>query len=303
MEYRLLGPLELRDGDRLRPLAGPKQRALLALLLLNANRVVSRDRLIDELWGDRPPKTAVTTVQVYVSRLRKLLPDGVLQTRARGYQLDVEPAQLDVLRFESLLLQARAASAERASRLLREALALWHGSALAEFEEPFARVEGGRLKELRLTALEDRVDADLALGRSAELVAELTALIAANPRRERLRAQLMCALYRSGRQTEALEAYQAARTALDELGLQPSLVLKRLERQILRQDEALAPSAAAPHRVPSSPAMRPSRRAAVQPTRALPATGDTLLTSAAHRRCSRRLAASSSTWRQSPIWH
>jgi predicted ATPase/DNA-binding SARP family transcriptional activator len=262
MDYRLLGPLEVRGTDGPLPLGGAKQRALLALLLLNANRVVPRARRVDELWGEQPPETAVGTVQVYVSRLRKLLPDGSLATRPSGYTLELEPDDLDLARFERLTADARTAEPERASRLLREALDLWRGPALAEFDEPFAGVEGGRLEELRLAALEDRIDADLALGHHGELVGELEVLIAERPHRERLRGQLMLALYRSGRQAEALEAYRAARATLDELGLEPGAPLKRLERQVLAQDasldhaRSLTPAPALPvpgPLVPSSP--------------------------------------------------
>jgi DNA-binding SARP family transcriptional activator/class 3 adenylate cyclase len=239
-EFRLLGPLEARIGDRPLPLGGAKQRALLALLLLNANRVVSRERLIDELWGDNPPETAVTSVQVYVSRLRKLLPPEALVTRPPGYLLEVEPESLDLMRFERLLSDARQADSERASRLLREALQLWRGEALAEFSsEPFARVEGARLQDLRLAALEERIEADLALGRHTELIGELEQLIVEHPHRERLRAQLMLALYRSGRQAEALEEFRQARATLDELGIEPGEQLRRLEKQILTHDRTL----------------------------------------------------------------
>jgi DNA-binding SARP family transcriptional activator len=229
MDFRLLGPLEVRDDNGPLPLGGSKQRALLALLLLYANRVVSRERLIDELWGDDPPHTAVASVQVYVSRLRKLLPQGRLETRPPGYLLRVEPDELDIDRFERLCAAGRR----------REALELWQGSPLAEFEEPFAKVEAGRLEELRLVALEERIEADLTQGRHADLAGELEALIADNPHRERLRAQLMLALYRSGRQTDALATYREGRAALGELGLDPSAELKRLQRQILSHDTAL----------------------------------------------------------------
>jgi len=207
--------------------------------LYNANRVVSRERLIDDLWGDAPPETAVTMVQVYVSRLRKLLPDATLETRPPGYLLAVDPATIDLWRFEALVAEARDAHPEHASSLLREALALWRGRPLAEFDEPFAQIEGGRLEDLRLAAIEQRVEADLALGGEAELIGELEALIAENPTRERLRVQLMLALYRSDRQAEALDAYRSARLALDALGLEPSAALKQLEKQILVHDVAL----------------------------------------------------------------
>jgi predicted ATPase/DNA-binding SARP family transcriptional activator len=229
VEYRVLGPLEVRKGDEPLALGGSKQRALLALLLLNANRVVSRDRLIDGLWGEEPPDTAVTTIQVYVSRLRKLLPEGALVTRPPGYVLEVEPDELDLERFERL----------RASGLAEDALALWSGPALAEFSEPFARVEAARLEDLRLATLEERIEAELARGRNVDVARELEALIAEHPHREPFRAQLMRALYRSGRQAEALEAYRDARSALDELGLEPGEELRELERMILRHDAAL----------------------------------------------------------------
>ncbi len=240
MQYRLLGPLEVQGGDGTLPLGGAKQRAVLALLLLSANRVVPRERLIDELWGDQPPETAVTTVQVYVSRLRKLLPEGVLQTRPPGYLLSIEPDGFDLLRFESLVAEARKADLERASQLLREALELWRGPALAEFaSEPFARMEAGRLEGLRLVALEERIETDLALGRHADLIGELETLILEHPNRERLRAQLMVALYRSSRQADALAAYRDARQVLDDLGIEPGAKLRELERQMLTQDASL----------------------------------------------------------------
>ena len=262
MRYRVLGPLEVRDGDESVRLAGSKQRALLALFLLHANQVLSRDRLIDELWGDAPPATAVTSLQMHVSRLRKLLPNGVLATHPPGYVLQVEPEQLDLRRFERLLAEGHEAlaqdDAERAARVLRAALELWRGPALAEFVfEPFARVEIERLEKLRLGAVEERVEADLALGRDGELIGELEALIAQNPHRERLRGQLMLALYRSGRQTEALQAYQHARSALDRLGLEPSTELQKLERQILTHDLELEtpsqPQATASASTPRAP--------------------------------------------------
>jgi YVTN family beta-propeller protein len=259
MEYRVLGPLEVRDGGRSLPLAGAKQRALLALLLVNANHVLSRDRLIDELWGDEPPETAVQSLQVYISRLRKLLPADTLLRRPPGYLLEVGEDELDLHRFERLLGEGHKAlaadDAERASNILHEALALWRGPVLAEFVfEPFARSEVGRLEDLRLAAVEHRIEADLSLGRHTDLIGELEALIAENPYRERLRRQVMLALYRSGRQAEALEAYQAARRALvDELGIEPSGALQQLEKAILNQDAALetrtataAPSRRAP---------------------------------------------------------
>src|SRR5262245_9433693 len=239
MEYRVLGPLEVDDGEGPLALGGAQQRTVLLLLLLSANRVVSRDRLIDELWGDDPPATAVKTVQGYVSRLRKLLPAEALQTRAPGYLLAIERELLDSSRFERLVAEARKAPPEHAARLLREALGLWRGRALADFAEPFARVEGRRLDALRLATLEERVEAELALGRHRELTGELEALVAEHPHRERLRGQLMLALYRSGRQADAVDAYRDARAALDEVGIEPGADLKQLERRILLQDQAL----------------------------------------------------------------
>ena len=241
MEFRILGPLEVRDGDRLLPLGGPRQKAVLAVLLTRANEVVSAEKLIDELWGDEPPGTAANVLQSYVSHLRKELGPDVLLTRAPGYLVQIEPDQLDLHRFERLLDEARAESPEQAAVILREALALWRGPALADFAyEAFAHAEIVRLEELRLAALERRIEADLALGRHAELVGELEGLVVRHPLRERFRGQHMLALYRSGRQAEALGAYQAARRALvDELGIDPSPALQERERAILRQDASL----------------------------------------------------------------
>jgi DNA-binding SARP family transcriptional activator len=243
VEYRLLGPLEVRGSDGLFALGGAKQRGLLALLLVNANRVVARDRLIEGLWGERPPETAVATIQVYVSRLRKLLPPGALETRPPGYLLAVEPEDLDLTRFELLVDDARGAEPVRARERLRRALALWRGPPLAEFgDQPFARVEAARLEELRLAALEKRIEADLALGLHTDLVAEVERLVAENPHRERLHGHLMLALYRSGRQAEAMAAYRRMREALDEVGIEPGAAIRQLERQILTQDSALDPA-------------------------------------------------------------
>jgi predicted ATPase/DNA-binding SARP family transcriptional activator len=250
MEYRLLGPFEAQAGDDPLQLGGSKQRGLLAVLALNANRVVSRERLIDALWGDRPPPTAVESVQVYVSRLRKLLPAESLLTRPSGYLLRVEPDAVDILRFERLVAEARSLESEHAADAFRAALGLWRGPPLAEFDEPFAAVEAARLEDARLAALEDRLDADFALGRHAEVVGELEGLVSAYPYRERLRAQLMLALYRSDRQAEALAAYRDARAMLDELGVEPSRRLRALEKAMLTQDPALdlKPTALPPNR-------------------------------------------------------
>ncbi len=257
MEFRILGPLEvLDDGEQLTP-SGPKQCALLAILLLNAGDVVSSDRLIDELWGEQAPNTAAKSLQVHVSQLRKALQPGrptgeagkLLKTRAPGYVLELEPDQLDLGRFENLAAEGRAALAagdpEVAAAKLREALSLWRGPPLAEFAyADFAQREIARLEELRLGALEDRIQADLERGQYAELVGELDRLIPQHPLRERPRAQHMLALYRSGRQAEALEAYRDARRALtEELGIEPGRELKDLEARILRQDPGLDPAA------------------------------------------------------------
>ena len=266
MEYRILGPLQACDGDRLLSLGGARQRALLAVLLLHANQVVSSDRLIDHLWGDEPPETASTALQVSISRLRRTLepdraPRGeahLIQTRPPGYELRVGQDELDLHRFEQLAAtgeQAFAAGdAAGAADAFREALALWSGPPLSDFTyEPFAQAHIARIEELRLTALEDRIEADLALGRHARLVGELETLVAEHPLRERPRGQLILALYRSGRQAEALDAFQdARRTLVDELGIEPSPALARLERAILVQDPSLdAPPAPAHVDVPS----------------------------------------------------
>src|SRR6266545_4944331 len=251
MEFRILGPLELAGNGPSPKLGGPKERALLAFLLLHANEVVSRDRLIEALWGETAPSSAGHAIEVYVSRLRKALgpPERAaaqLQTRAAGYVLQLAPDLLDVDRFERLRAEGRKAldegNAAVAGAKLREALALWRGPALADFAyEPFAQDEIARLDELRLSTIEDRVEADLSLGRHAELVAELEVLVAEQPLRERRRGQLMLALYRTGRQADALAAYRdGRRTLLDELGLEPSPALRELEAAILRQDASLA---------------------------------------------------------------
>jgi DNA-binding SARP family transcriptional activator len=244
LELRLLGPLEaFRDGQPV-SLGGAKPRALLAVLALDLGRVVSVDRLVEALWPGDTPDSAGHAVQVYVSQLRKAL-GPVIATRPPGYVLELDRESVDVHVFARLVDEARdalqAGSPETAEASLREALALWRGPALADFAyEPFAQNEIARLEELRTVVVEERVEADLALGRHAELVSELEALVQAHPLRERPRGQLMLALYRSGRQADALAAYRAAReTLLDELGLDPGPELKELEAAILRQDESL----------------------------------------------------------------
>jgi DNA-binding SARP family transcriptional activator len=246
VEFRILGPVEvLRDG---RPLAlgGPKQRTLLAALLLRPNQVVSVDELSDALWGERAPERATKSLQVYVWQLRKLLGHEILQTRSPGYALRVESGDLDLHRFESLCTEARGKDPAEAAVLLRDALALFRGRPLADFAyERFAGAEVARIEELRLQALESRIEADLALGRHAALVGEVEALVAEHPLRERLRSQLMLALYRCGRQAEALAAYQEARRLLvEELGIEPSRELQTLQTAILRHDIGLDQGAA-----------------------------------------------------------
>jgi DNA-binding SARP family transcriptional activator len=244
MEFRILGPLELVEDGRRIDVAGGRQRALLALLLVHANDVVSNERLIDGLWGERPPPTAQKILQNAISQLRRSLGDAIV-TRAPGYLLRADPAAIDARRFEALLEDGRRMLAsgkpEEASATLREALALWRGRPLEEFAyEPFAETEIARLEELRLRAIEERVEADLALGHHADLVAELERLVTEHPLRERLRGQLMVALYRSDRQAEAVRAYDDARRLLaTELGLEPGAALQRLQKQILTQDPAL----------------------------------------------------------------
>ncbi len=225
------------------PLPGARQRALLAVLLLHANQLVSSDRLLDDLWGDEQPESGIAALRVRVSQLRKALggAGGRLETRPSGYLLRVEPDELDLDRFCRLAGHAAGSEPHRAAESLRAALALWRGPALADLAyESFAQAAVGRLDELRCGALERRIDSDLALGRHADLLAELEELVAVEPLRERFRAQLMMALYRCGRQADALAAYRSAReTLVEELGIEPGPALQELERAVLRQDPAL----------------------------------------------------------------
>ena len=248
MDFRILGSLEVLEGQRVLDVGGGKQRSVLALMLLHANEVVPTDRLIDELWRDEAPPSAAKIVQVHVSRLRKALDgagEGILITRGHGYELRIASGELDVDRFRALLEDGRAALAanepDKAADTLGKALALWRGPPLADFTyESFAQDDIARLEELRLAALEERIEADLARGRHDAVVQELDALVARDPLRERLRGQLMLALYRSGRQAEALEVYRdTRRTFADELGLEPSPRLQQLERAILSHDQAV----------------------------------------------------------------
>jgi DNA-binding SARP family transcriptional activator len=252
MDFRILGPLEALDGDRVVRLGGSKQRALLALFVLHANETLSTDRLIDELWGERPPTAAAKTVQVHISRLRKTLAGGqrdgsaaAVATREHGYELRLDPERIDAHRFERLLAEGRSELAagrpERAAAALEVALSLWRGPPLADLAyEPFAQREIARLADLRVAALEQLIEARLAQGRHAEVVGQLETLIGEHPYRERLRALLMLALYRSDRQADALQAYQdARRTLVEELGIEPGQRLRELERAILAQDPGL----------------------------------------------------------------
>jgi DNA-binding SARP family transcriptional activator/class 3 adenylate cyclase len=276
VEFRILGPLEVLDVGRPVALPGGRGRALLALLILHAGEVVSADRLIDELWGESPPPTATTALQGLVSTLRKRLQPArvggeagaVLRTVPPGYVLATDPAGVDANLFRRLLEEASGATAAERSARLRQALSLWRGPVLAEFTyQPFAQREITALEELRLVAIEERVEADLALGRHGQLVAELEALVAEHPFREGLRGELMVALYRAGRQAEALGVYRDARQALaEELGIEPGPRLRQLEGAILRQDPALdlepshetAPAAGTPlHPVSGTAAAEP----------------------------------------------
>jgi DNA-binding SARP family transcriptional activator len=261
VEYRILGPLEVRDGGRSLSLGTAKQQALLAVLVLHANEFVARERLIDELWGASPPPTAAKAIQVYVSHLRKLFAhngDEAITTRSGGYVLSLDGEGVDALSFERIAREAReyaaGGDAERAASLFREALALWRGPALAGLSfESGARNEVERLEEERLAVLMDRIDCDLSLGRHEQLVGELEGLVAQHPLRERFRGQLMLALYRSGRQSDALRVYREGReTLVEELGLEPSEPLQRLERAILVHDPALeVPAGVARPRLPT----------------------------------------------------
>jgi DNA-binding SARP family transcriptional activator/pimeloyl-ACP methyl ester carboxylesterase len=252
MELRILGPFEARDDEgNAVQLGGPKQRALLARLLLDAGRAVSREQLIDDLWGERVPASAGKMLQVYVARLRKVLRPDLIGTRGSGYAVALDADWLDLHRFVRLASEGRglltAADVEAAGDRLREALALWRGPPLAEFSEPFAVAERPRLEEAWLAALEDRIETDLAVGRERDALGELEWLVAQHPYRERLRAQQMLALYRAGRQADALVAYREARRILtEELGIEPSPPLRELERRILAQDQGLAAAPEAP---------------------------------------------------------
>jgi DNA-binding SARP family transcriptional activator/DNA-binding beta-propeller fold protein YncE len=253
MEFRILGPLEVLDDGRDLTPARAKQRAVLAMLLLHANDVVAREQLIDALWGETPPPSAQTALHGHVSALRKLLGPERIETRTPGYLLRLSGDELDLARFEALVAEAPGQpDPETRGDRLRSALALWRGEPLGNLRyEPFAQSEIARLEELRLSAVEERVDADLDQGRHAEVVPELELLVAKHPFRERLRAQLMLALYRAGRQADALDVFQQGRKALvEQLGIDPGPALRQLESRILNQDEGLAVEGAAPPATP-----------------------------------------------------
>lgn len=283
MEFRLLGPLEVLHEGRAIALGGPKRRALLALLLLQTGDVVSSDRLVDELWGEEPPATAVTALHNHVCRLRKALGAGVLVTRPGGYALQLDGHRVDLERFHRLVRDAEGAEPVPRAAKLHEALDLWRGQPLADVDLPFLQTEVLRLEDLRLAALEDRIDADLVLGRHAYLVPELERLVAEHRFRERLRGQLMVALYRCERQADALAVYQDGRTFLaEELGLEPGPELRELERCILLHDVSLAfsPTASEPTRatrafmrLPWMSLRKRRRRGSVSGTSSASATG------------------------------
>jgi DNA-binding SARP family transcriptional activator len=276
MEFGVLGPLQVRSDGRPVPVGAPMQRALLAALLLHANQVVSVEQLIDYLWDQTPPPSARTTLQNYILRLRRLLPERperaggqLLVTTAPGYLLQLRPGELDLDRFQRLVTDARASTIqgelERAAGLLRDALALWRGQPLCDVaSEPLRRLHLPRLEEQRLGAVEARIDAELGLGLHAELTGELHGLVDEQPLRERFRAQLMLALYRCGRQAEALEVYRSTwRLLSDELGVQPGPDLRRLEQAILREDASLD--------LPAGVAAGHPPAATISPPRQLPA--------------------------------
>ena len=240
-DFRILGTLEVIGVDGPVTLGGPRPRALLAALLLRAGHVVPTEQLVDELYGAEPPKTAIASLQNSVGALRKALGPDVLVTRSPGYVLTLSPEQIDARRFEQMLADARAASAEERRTLLARALDLWRGPPLAEFAfEEWAETEARRLDELRAVAVEERIATEVELGHAADVVPELESLVRQHPLRERLRELLMLALYRAGRQAEALGAYTEARATLDELGIEPGDKLRHLQAAILRHDPGLS---------------------------------------------------------------
>jgi predicted ATPase/DNA-binding SARP family transcriptional activator len=272
VEFRILGPVEARSDSGPVDLGRPKQRALLAALLLRAGAATPRDALVDALWGESPPASAVQSLQVYVSGLRKALGADRIETHGTSYRIVLEPGEVDLERFRALVARA-GRDLDAAAATLREGLALWRGPALADLAaEPFALAERDRLEEERLHALELLGEAELAAGRHDVLLGELEALVAEHPYRESFRHQQVLALYRAGRQKDALEAYQAARAALDELGIEPSAELRELERAVLRQDPALdAPESTSglETRLPTAPTPLVGRRLEIAAVTAL----------------------------------
>lgn len=268
LEFRILGPLEVVGEEGPLPLGGPKQRATLAILLLDANRVVSVERLAEDLYSGAAPVTAVTQVQRQISELRKLLGAATIETRAPGYVIRLAPEQLDLKQFEHRATRASQAltkgDARAAADLYADALELWLGPPLADLaNEPFAQISIERLEEIRLAAVEQRIDAELALGNHTRLIGELEEMVSAHPFRERFRGQLMLALYRSGRQAEALDAYRRAReTLVEAFGIEPTPALRELERAILTH----APSLDLGHAVPVPPSRQPDRAVLVLPS-------------------------------------
>ena len=240
----MLGPMEVLDDGRPLPIGGPKQRAVLAQLILQPNRIVPAERLIEDVWGEEPPDTARNILQSYVSRLRKLLGDGRIEGRGGGYALSVAPEEIDSSRFEALVRRGKASAESdpsRAAEAFAEALDLWRGPAFADLaDEPSLRGSIARMDELRLGATEHRIAAELAMGRHSTMVSELEALTSQFPLRERLWAHLMLAMHRSGRQAEALDAFQRSRQVLqEELGADPSAELLNLNQRILMRDPEL----------------------------------------------------------------
>jgi DNA-binding SARP family transcriptional activator len=246
VDFQILGPIEVVDGGAGLPLGGRNQRAVLALLLLNVDEVVPTDRMIEAVWGEQPPRTALTSLQNSVSQLRKLLGPERIVTKAPGYALRLQDDRVDIDRVRKLVDDSRTADPDRRASLLLEAVSLWRGPPLADFTyDAFAQTTITQLEELRLSVTEERIDAEIELGRHAELLGELEARVAEHPLRERLRGQLMLALYRTGRQADALHAYQEARRSLiEELGIDPGPALQRLHGAILRQERSLDPVAA-----------------------------------------------------------
>jgi DNA-binding SARP family transcriptional activator len=306
MDFRILGQLEVFDEGRAVSLGGTKQRALLGRFLVHANETLTTDRLIDEVWGERPPANAAKTLQMQISRLRKALAadadDGLIVTREHGYQLRIDPERLDSHRFKRLSAEGARVLAggrpESAAETLERALSLWRDAPLTDLSyEPFAQGEIARLEDLRAGTLEHLVEAKLALGRHAEVVAQLQALIAEHPYRERLRAQLMLALYRSERQADALQAYQDARRALvEEVGIEPGERLRELERAILARDPALLAAAVEPAWEPDAHGSDVSSqggcasRLSAPPTRTIGRDGDRDAVAKLPRRADVRLA-------------